>query len=108
MKVIISYKSAMVLLDCNWEKCGSACCRYPFGVFCKEEIEGSECYYLSREGCMISWPERPIACLLFPFVITEDNRLVLHLTIGKRDVEIEMLPEMEERWQKERACNGED
>jgi len=79
MKITILHKTASELLGCDWNKCNSACCRFPFGNLCMGSQKNNPCLYLTDLGCIFSMNSRPISCLLFPFVITKSNTLILHL-----------------------------
>lgn len=74
----ISYKWATKKINCTLHGilngCGGVCCT---GNFYPARANGGKCIYLDETGCRLSEQERPVKCLLYPFVI-KNNRLVLY------------------------------
>lgn len=81
-KIEVSYKWASKILGCEGKfiaaknGCGGACCKtisyYP------AKANGGICKHLGELGCNFTNSDRPIKCLLYPFVINKKNKIVLH------------------------------
>lgn len=76
---VLSAKWARVQLDCTVpgiiNKCHAGCCRAPYWP--ATATEGDDCYYLGPRGCKLKRADRPVHCLLYPFVVHK-NKLVFH------------------------------
>lgn len=55
--------------------CGGACCKGT--SYWPSKANGDVCAHLGDKGCKLAIPEKPVTCLLYPFVIKNET-LVLH------------------------------
>jgi len=80
-KIRVSWKWASKEVGCTvdiilGEKgCGGQCCKTP--SYYPPKSNGGKCFHLGDKGCKLQADDKPIKCLLYPFVI-KNNLLVLH------------------------------
>lgn len=76
---VLSAQWARHPIDCTVagivNKCHGACCTSSYWPVCATDGEG--CHHLGNRGCLLVYAERPITCLLYPFVVKR-GRIVLH------------------------------
>ena len=74
------------IIDCTLEGilngCHGKCCKgtsfYPSKSNIQNGLFVGICYWLGDKGCKLKDKDKPIKCLLYPFVINDNNSLVLH------------------------------
>lgn len=79
-RIGVSWKWATKKIDCTIKGitkengCKGVCCT---GNFYPAKANGGKCIYLGSKGCELKPSEKPIKCLLYPFVV-KNNNLVLY------------------------------
>ena len=74
------------IIDCTLDGilngCHGRCCTgmsfYPSRSNIQDGIVVGYCYWLGKQGCILPDEDKPVKCLLYPFVINGNNSLVLH------------------------------
>jgi len=77
-----SWKWGSKVINCAPEgipRCKGICCHGPhFWPARANKNDPTKCLYLSETGCIFDIKDRPITCLLFPFVLNSNNTLCLY------------------------------
>ena len=74
------------VIDCTLDGiingCQGRCCKgtsfYPSKSNIQDGVVIGHCYWLREHGCVLPDEDKPVKCLLYPFVINGNNSLVLH------------------------------
>lgn len=75
----ISRKWAIKKIDCTYNGiingCKGNCCTQK--KFWPPSANNGKCFYLGEDGCVLQQKDKPIKCLLFPFII-KNNNIILY------------------------------
>lgn len=68
-------------------RCHGVCCTKKFWPGKAQPQESGYCYYHNpNKGCSLEMQERPITCLLYPFVVNKHDTIVRHFRAGVKGV----------------------
>lgn len=86
MLLKVSSAWANKIIDCTLDgilnECHGKCCKgttfYPSKSHIVDGLVMGYCYWLGDKGCKLADIDKPVKCLLYPFIINENNTIVLH------------------------------
>lgn len=86
MLLKVSAAWANKIIDCTIDgilsKCHGRCCKgtafYPSKSNVVDGLVIGHCSWLGDKGCELPDEDKPVKCLLYPFVINDNHTLVLH------------------------------